>query len=91
MAARIGAFSLLCLLCLGGAAGYLAVRATQLHALDEPRAPAANQDRVQDILARPHVVFLDTPDYGHRHLALAPLDDLSQRAVTETTRARPAL
>jgi len=37
---------------------------------------------------KPHVLFLDTPDYAHRRVALAPLDDLDSRYVTDMTCVR---
>jgi hypothetical protein len=63
--------------------GYVAWRAAQVR--PPPAQPPPAADALDDILSRPHLVFLDTPDYSHRRLAVAPLEDPQRRFVTDTS------
>jgi hypothetical protein len=85
MRLRLFALSIASLVLVGFGVGYVAWRAGQVRSSQPGPVPTPGADALADVLNAPHLVFLDTPDYSHRHLAVAPLDDPSRRIVTDTT------
>ncbi len=78
---RFVAFGLVIAVCAIVAGVYVAsaVRRTRVSGTADPAAKPA----LEAIRARPHVMFLATDGDAYRRIALAPLDDLTQRIVTD--------
>ena len=79
---RLAAFGSLALVLVVVSGAYVAVRMRQSQQIAVSPTPTGVS--LDAILAQPHVVFLDAPDYSHRHLAVASLDRLDQRYVTDS-------
>jgi hypothetical protein len=83
---RLATLCILTLVLIGLSTAYVAWRATQTRPTPPPTPqPAVGANALDEILNGPHLVFLDTPDYSHRHVAVAPIDDPQRRYVTGTT------
>lgn len=85
MTRRLAAFALLGLVLLVVSAAYVGVRMRQRPGLEQVMDRAESASTLEAILAKPHLVFLDAPDFGHRHLAVASLVQPEERVVTQTT------
>jgi hypothetical protein len=79
---RLVAFGLLALVLLVVSGAYVGVRMRQSQPSVLPPTPTGVS--LDAILGQPHVVFLDAPDYSHRHLAVASLDRPDERYVTQS-------
>ena len=83
---RAAIFGVVALILVAATAAYVATRAGQSRQAEIAAAPPtpSGPTTLQDLLARPHVVFLDAPDFSHRHLAVASLEHPGERVVTQT-------
>jgi hypothetical protein len=83
---RLAALCVLTLVLVGLSTAYVAWRAARTRPAPPPKPqPTGAANALDEILGGPHLVFLDTPDYSHRHVAVASIDDPEHRHVTDTT------
>ncbi len=79
---RLVVFGLLALVLVVIGGAYVGARMRQSQ--QSAALPTPTGVSLDAILAQPHLVFLDAPDYSHRHLAVASLDRPDERYVTQS-------
>jgi hypothetical protein len=84
MKLRVAVFAVMAFALVTVSTIYVGVRMSQSRQVSVVSPTPTGGASLESILARPHLVFLDAPDYSHRHLAVASLDRPDERYVTQT-------